>query len=271
MSRWVFGGVRRAAFQEAEDSRSENELESGTQSDNINQCIELPQTPITYGALEQDISRWLDVLSELAGQDVCSMGEAQIRADIIQHWLVQARSDSSFARPTRVYLSHLPDDMEQAEFKELTGEFGTVLKHALHRESAYKVGWVEYATSVEGERAIKALDDRRVDEWSMRLQAYMYPGGCSFSTAEALPASQLPAMILRAGLRGRRLRPELGAALGGASAAAMRDNVEGWEDLVDIARFENLLLPIFLTGMQRLLALSPAEFVEQIRAMQNRN
>jgi len=71
--------------------------------------------------------------------------------------------------------------MEEEELKELTAEYGTVLTHELHRESAYKCGWVEYATSAEGERAVKSLDDRRMDEWSMRLQAYRYPGGSALA------------------------------------------------------------------------------------------
>jgi len=66
--------------------------------------------------------------------------------------------------------------MNEAEFKELTMEYGIVLKHELHREGAYKCGWVEYAKSAEGEQAIKNLDNRRMDDWNMRLQAYAYPG-----------------------------------------------------------------------------------------------
>lgn len=77
----------------------------------------------------------------------------------------------------RVYLSQLPEDMDEIEFKEITGEYGKVLKHELHRESSYKCGWVEYALQAEAEKAVKALDDRRMDEWQLRLQAYMYPGG----------------------------------------------------------------------------------------------
>lgn len=80
-------------------------------------------------------------------------------------------------RPVRVYLSQLPRDMEDDELQEIAGEFGKILQYELHREGAYKCGWVEYASKAEAEAAVGDLDERRMDEWNMRLQAYMYPGG----------------------------------------------------------------------------------------------
>jgi len=77
----------------------------------------------------------------------------------------------------RVHLSQLPRDMEVEELKEIAGTYGKVLAHELHRESSYKCGWVEYATKAEAEAAVHDLDERRMEEWSMRLQAYLYPGG----------------------------------------------------------------------------------------------
>lgn len=79
----------------------------------------------------------------------------------------------------RVYLSQLPRDMEEDELKAITNEYGKVLQHELHREGAYKCGWVEYAIKSEAEKAVAELDDRRMDSWAMRLQAYMYPGGAA--------------------------------------------------------------------------------------------
>jgi len=80
-------------------------------------------------------------------------------------------------RPVRVYLSQLPRDMEEDELQEIAAEYGKVLQYELHREGAYKCGWVEYASKREAEEAVNELDDRRMNEWTMRLQAYMYPGG----------------------------------------------------------------------------------------------
>lgn len=80
-------------------------------------------------------------------------------------------------RPVRVYLSQLPRDMEEDELQEIAAEYGKVLAHELHREGAYKCGWVEYASKSEAEAAVGELDDRRMDDWTMRLQAYLYPGG----------------------------------------------------------------------------------------------
>jgi len=80
-------------------------------------------------------------------------------------------------RPVRIYLSQLPRDMEEDEFTEIVAEYGEILQYELHREGAYKCGWVEYASKGEAEAALSELDDRRMDDWNMRLQAYMYPGG----------------------------------------------------------------------------------------------
>lgn len=80
-------------------------------------------------------------------------------------------------RPVRVYLSQLPRDMEDDELQDLAKDFGIILQYELHREGAYKCGWVEYASKAEAEAAVAALDERGMDEWHMRLQAYSYPGG----------------------------------------------------------------------------------------------
>eukprot|EP00404_Azadinium_spinosum_P062072 CAMPEP_0180711620 /NCGR_PEP_ID=MMETSP1038_2-20121128/10948_1 /TAXON_ID=632150 /ORGANISM="Azadinium spinosum, Strain 3D9" /LENGTH=187 /DNA_ID=CAMNT_0022743855 /DNA_START=18 /DNA_END=582 /DNA_ORIENTATION=+ len=79
--------------------------------------------------------------------------------------------------PVRVLLSHLPRDMEPDELQEIAAEFGKVLKKELHREGAYKCGWVEYASKAEAKAAVNELNDRRVDDWHLTLEAYMYPGG----------------------------------------------------------------------------------------------
>lgn len=80
-------------------------------------------------------------------------------------------------RPWRVQLSQLPRDMEEDEFVEIIADYGAALEHELHREGSYKCGWVEYATKDEAAAAVAALNERRMDEWHLRLQAYMYPGG----------------------------------------------------------------------------------------------
>lgn len=77
----------------------------------------------------------------------------------------------------RVMLSQLPRDMETDELTEIAADFGNVLQYELHREGAYKCGWVEYATRKEADEAVRALNERRIDDWHMRLQAYAYPGG----------------------------------------------------------------------------------------------
>uniref|UniRef100_A0A6T1A854 RRM domain-containing protein n=1 Tax=Alexandrium monilatum TaxID=311494 RepID=A0A6T1A854_9DINO len=89
----------------------------------------------------------------------------------------RSRSRRASTRPIRVYLSQLPRDMEEDELQEIAAEYGKVLQYELHREGAYKCGWVEYASKAEAETAVSELDDRRMDDWTMRLQAYMYPGG----------------------------------------------------------------------------------------------
>lgn len=80
-------------------------------------------------------------------------------------------------RPVKVYLSQLPRDMEEDELMEVASEYGEVLSHSLERQGAYKFGWVTYAKKSEAETAIQELDDRQMQGWHMRLQAYMYPTG----------------------------------------------------------------------------------------------
>lgn len=92
---------------------------------------------------------------------------------------VRGKSKSPPPKPrrARVHLSQLPRDMDEDELQEIANDFGKVLKYELHQERSYKFGWVEYASKKEALRAVNDLDDRRVDDWSMRIQAYMYPGG----------------------------------------------------------------------------------------------
>lgn len=80
-------------------------------------------------------------------------------------------------RPWRVHLSQLPRDMEPDELQEICAEYGAIQEYELHREGAYKAGWVEYRTKAEAEAAVAELEDRRMEDWGMRLQAYSYPGG----------------------------------------------------------------------------------------------
>ena len=75
----------------------------------------------------------------------------------------------------RIYLSQLPQDMEEDELMGITTEYGKVLACELHREGGFKSAWVEYGSKREAETAVRELDDRRMDKWSMRLQACMYP------------------------------------------------------------------------------------------------
>ena len=67
--------------------------------------------------------------------------------------------------------------MDEAEFAGITGAYGSVLQQELHKEGSYKCGWVEYASQSEAEACVAELDEREMDEWSLKLQAYMYPGG----------------------------------------------------------------------------------------------
>merc|ERR1712012_638183 len=74
------------------------------------------------------------------------------------------RASRPTARPVRVYLSQLPQDMEDSELQKIANDYGAVLQHELHREGAYKCGWVEYASKSEAEIAVKELNDRRMDD-----------------------------------------------------------------------------------------------------------
>jgi len=77
----------------------------------------------------------------------------------------------------RVYLSHLPDDMEADELQAIAGDHGTVLAHELRVEAQgnYKSGWVEYATRLEGEACVHELHRRWLEDWGMPLQAHLGP------------------------------------------------------------------------------------------------
>jgi len=80
-------------------------------------------------------------------------------------------------QPTRVRVSQLPDDMHMDEFLELAKNYGPVrivefsTVRELHK-SVCKEGVVEYATPAEGKLAVNSLGNRRMVEWSMRLQAH---------------------------------------------------------------------------------------------------
>lgn len=85
------------------------------------------------------------------------------------------------ARPWRVLLSQLPKDMEEDELREIAGGYGSILEYELHSEHSYKAGWVEYATKAEADKAVSELNDRRMEDWNMRLEAHAYPGGIAQS------------------------------------------------------------------------------------------
>jgi len=84
---------------------------------------------------------------------------------------------SGSSRPMRVHLSQLPRDMEDDELHAIASDFGAVLRYDLHRESLYKCGWIEYATLAEAEAAVAELHERRMDDWHMLIEAYVYPSG----------------------------------------------------------------------------------------------
>lgn len=75
-----------------------------------------------------------------------------------------------------MHLTQLPRDMEEDELLDITSEYGKVLGSEIHREGAYKCAWVEYGARKEAEVAVHELDERRMDDWGMRIQAYLYPG-----------------------------------------------------------------------------------------------
>lgn len=93
------------------------------------------------------------------------------------------KSDSpqpQIAKPPRrfkVYISQMPRDMDEDEFLEVASEYGQTLSHSIERQGTYKFGWVEYASKSEALNAIQELDDREMQGWHLRLQAYMYPTG----------------------------------------------------------------------------------------------
>jgi len=86
--------------------------------------------------------------------------------------------------------------MEEDELLDITSEYGKVLGSEIHREGAYKCAWAallletvwfklarqakymlfEYGARKEAEAAVHELDERRMDDWGMRIQAYLYPG-----------------------------------------------------------------------------------------------
>jgi len=61
--------------------------------------------------------------------------------------------------------------MEDDELVELTSDYGTVLRHDLWKDRDTKCGWVEYSTGKEARRCLEELDDRRMDDWHLRIKA----------------------------------------------------------------------------------------------------
>lgn len=94
-----------------------------------------------------------------------------------QHPASAKKSADQANRPVKVYLSQLPRDMDEDELLEVASEYGEVLSHSLERQGAYKFGYVEYKRKSEAKIATQELDDRQMQGWHMRLQAYMYPTG----------------------------------------------------------------------------------------------
>jgi len=82
---------------------------------------------------------------------------------------------SKLQQSVKVYVSQLPRDMDVEEFLEVASQFGQVLSHSLERQGTYKFGFAEYASKDEARAAIQELDDREMQGWHLRLQAYLYP------------------------------------------------------------------------------------------------
>jgi len=73
----------------------------------------------------------------------------------------------------RVSFYKLPKDMEADELLEICEEYGQVINHELNSEMLSKSAWVEYKTIEEAKAAIEQLDDRRMQDWDMRIRAYL--------------------------------------------------------------------------------------------------
>ena len=67
--------------------------------------------------------------------------------------------------------------MDDEELQDIASVYGDVLQQELHKEGSYKCGWVEYATKKEALACVGELNEREMDEWSLMIQAYCYPGG----------------------------------------------------------------------------------------------
>lgn len=72
--------------------------------------------------------------------------------------------------------------MDEEEFQELTSKYGKVLDHHLGKDpdGKFKTGWVEYGNRSSAENAVNELNNRRMDDWNMRLQVFI-PKGATLS------------------------------------------------------------------------------------------
>jgi len=63
--------------------------------------------------------------------------------------------------------------MRKDEFQDTAAAFGKVLSFDLweNRRASAKSAVVEYATTDDARRAVKELEDRRIEGWSQRLSA----------------------------------------------------------------------------------------------------
>jgi len=63
--------------------------------------------------------------------------------------------------------------MEADELRDIAAKYGNVLEYDLWREGSSKRGWVDYSTRNAANRAIEELDNRRMEDWSLCLEAYI--------------------------------------------------------------------------------------------------
>jgi len=86
----------------------------------------------------------------------------------------RSRSPRALAQDSvRVSIRHLPRDMEADELRDIAAKYGNVLEYDLWREGSSKRGWVDYSTRNAANRAIEELDNRRMEDWSLCLEAYI--------------------------------------------------------------------------------------------------
>jgi len=63
--------------------------------------------------------------------------------------------------------------MEADELHDIATKYGRVLEYDIWREGSSKRGWVEFGTRREANRAIDELDNRRMEDWNLCLEAYI--------------------------------------------------------------------------------------------------